>query len=153
MSTFMVCLVLSKTDSIDILIPGYSASSLILSTLDNLISTPSSTGIDRISLKTFLSLSSFNSKPLMVASMSIVALASIPTIAAISIPPFNINRSLYSDNDILSNSLSSIKFLRRISALIPLSLDKFLINAFNCVDVFTVAPPSKFLKQFRFVAL
>ena len=46
--------------------------------------------------------------PFMVASKSIVALASRPTIAATSIPPFNINLSLYSDKEIRSKKRSII---------------------------------------------
>ena len=46
--------------------------------------------------------------PFMVASRSMVALASKPTKAATSMPPFNINLSLYSDREIRSKKRSII---------------------------------------------
>lgn len=56
------------------------------------------------------SVSSVTSIPLIVASISIVALESRPTIAAIKNPPFKMKKSWYLETDTLSNSLSKMKF-------------------------------------------
>ena len=51
-------------------------------------------------------------------SISIVVLLSIPSIADINNPPFNIKLSLYFDIEILSNSLSSIYVCKTACAAI-----------------------------------
>ena len=70
--------------------------------------TPSSSGIDIIWDIIISTSSTLTLVPFMVASRSIVALASRPTIAATSIPPFNINWFLYSDKEIRSKKRSII---------------------------------------------
>ncbi len=130
-STFMTCLVLSRIASIDTRIPGYSDSSRIFSNPFRIIFTPSSTGQANISFIASASAASESGIPLIVASISIVDRVSIPTIAAISMPPFNMNLSRKEDRDILSNSLSSIKFLNIISACTLFSFAIFRISAFS----------------------